>query len=337
LRRSRLNVANFANAGRGFGNGSFPAFVFLDMRIIVLGAAAGGGFPQWNCGCPNCARARRGDPAALPRTQCSLAVSADGEGWLLLNAAPDLREQIAATPALQPREGGRGSPVKAVVVSGGDVDAVAGLLHLRESQTLALYAARRVLTLIAANPIFRVLNPASVARREIMLGRREPLTDFAGRPLGLAIEAFAVPGKVALYAEEEGEEGLGTAEGDTVGLAVSDEAGASFHFVPACAAFSDALLDRLRGARLVFFDGTLWTDDEMIRLGLGTKTGRRMGHLSVSGGDGTLAGLAQLGIARKVFVHVNNSNPMILEDSPERAILARAGWEVAHDGMEIAL
>ncbi len=220
---------------------------------------------------------------------------------------------------------------------GGDVDALAGLLHLRESEPLALYASRRVLTLIAANPIFRVLAPGFVARREIMLERKEALVDFTGRPLGLAIEAFAVPGKVALYAEEEGETGLGTAEGDTIGLAVSDEARACFHFVPACAALSEALLARLRGARLVFFDGTLWTDEEMIRLGLGTKTGRRMGHLSVSGEDGTLAGLAPLGIARKVFLHVNNTNPMILEDSPERASLGRAGWEVAYDGMEITL
>jgi pyrroloquinoline quinone biosynthesis protein B len=312
------------------------------MRIVVLGAAAGGGFPQWNCACPNCARARRGDRAARPRSQCSVAVSADGEGWLLLNATPDLREQIAATPALQPCvtgsvEGARASPIRAIAVSNGDVDAITGLLHLRESQPLAIYASRRVLTLIAANPVFRVLDPAFVKRREIMLGRKEPLSDSAGRPLGLAIEAFAVPGKVALYAEEEGEENLGTAEGDTVGFAVSDEAGACFHFVPACAALSEALLARLHGSRLVFFDGTLWTDEEMIRLGLGTKTGRRMGHLSVSGADGTLAGLAPLGIARKVFVHVNNSNPMILEDSPERASVVRAGWEVAHDGMEIAL
>ncbi|HUC18701.1 MAG TPA: pyrroloquinoline quinone biosynthesis protein PqqB [Acetobacteraceae bacterium] len=312
------------------------------MRIVVLGSAAGGGFPQWNCACPNCARARNNDRAARSRTQTSLAVSADGEGWLLLNAAPDLREQIAATPSLQPRAAdpgvsARASPIRAVALSGGDVDAVAGLLHLRESQPLALYASRRVLTLLAANPMFRVLTPASVSHREILLGRTEPLSDFASRPLGLTVEAFTVPGKVALYAEEEGEERFGTTEGDTVGFAVSDDAGACFHFVPTCAAFSEELLARLRGSQLVFFDGTLWTDDEMIRFGLGTKTGRRMGHLSVSGTGGTLAGLAALGIARKVFVHVNNSNPMILEDSPERAIAARAGWEVAHDGMEIAL
>jgi pyrroloquinoline quinone biosynthesis protein B len=262
--------------------------------------------------------------------------------WLLLNAAPDLREQISATPLLQPlapdSQGSlRASPIRAVALSGGDVDAIAGLLHLRESQPLAVYASRRVLTLLAANSIFRVLNPACVSYREILLDRAEPLSDFADRPLGLTIEAFAVPGKVPLYAEEEGEVKLGTTEGDTVGFTVSDEAGASFHFVPACAALSEALHARLRDSQLVFFDGTLWTDDEMIRLGLGTKTGRRMGHLSVSGDDGTLAGLAPLRIARKVFVHVNNSNPMILEDSPERAIVTRKGWEVAYDGMEIAL
>ena len=307
------------------------------MRIIVLGAAAGGGFPQWNCACGNCARARRGDTAARPATQCSLAVSSNGEDWVLLNAAPDLREQIAATPALHPRAGGRGSPITAIALAGGDVDAIAGLLHLRESQKLALYGSRRVLTLIAANPIFRVLDPAFVVRREIMLGRTETLGDFAGRPLGLTIEAFAVPGKVALYAEEAGEADLGTAEGDTVGLAVSDERGACFHFVPTCARLSDELVARLRGARLVFFDGTLWTDEEMIRLGLGAKTGRRMGHISVSGAEGSLAGLAPLDIARKIFVHINNTNPMILADSPERARLSRAGWEVGYDGMEVSL
>jgi pyrroloquinoline quinone biosynthesis protein B len=308
------------------------------MRIVVLGGAAGGGFPQWNCACPNCVRARSADVAAKPRTQCSLAVSANGQDWLLLNASPDLREQIAAHRVLHPRHDGRDSPIKATLLTGGDVDAVAGLLHLRESQALSLYASARVLALIEANPIFRVLDPAFVARREIAIGRRESITDFSGRPLGLTVEAFPVPGKIALYAEDTCAAGFGSAPGDAIGLAVTDAAnGAGFHFVPACAALSADLLARLRDSRLLFFDGTLWTDDEMIRLGLGTKTGRRMGHLSVSGTDGSVAGLAPLGIARKVFVHVNNSNPILLDDSPERASLARAGWEVAHDGMEIAL
>jgi len=308
------------------------------MRIVVLGGAAGGGFPQWNCACPNCVRARQGDAAARPRSQCSIAVSADGRSWVLLNASPDLREQIAANPVLHPRQGGRDSPIKAVLLAGAEIDAVGGLLHLRESQPLSLYASARVLGLIEANPIFRALDAKFVARRELPFGPLVPVADFAGQPLGLTIEAFAVPGKAALYAEEAGAADYGSAVGDALGLFVTEAAkGAGFYFVPACAALSPALLARLSGARLLFFDGTLWTDDEMIRLGLGAKTGRRMGHLSVSGHDGTIAGLAGLSIARKVFVHVNNTNPMVLDDSPERQTVARAGWEVAEDGMELAL
>lgn len=308
------------------------------MHIVVLGCAAGGGFPQWNCGCTNCRRARSGDPAAKPRTQCSLAVSADGESWLLLNASPDLREQLSAHPFLHPRNGARGSPIRAAFLASAEVDAIAGLLHLRESQPLSIYASTRVLTLLAANPIFRALDPAFVARREIPSGRPTPATDFSNHPLGLVLEAFPVPGKTALYVEDPQAAGFGSAEGDTLGVAVSDAAsGACFHFVPGCAALTADVAARLSGSALVFFDGTLWTDDEMIRLGLGTKTGARMGHMSVSGEGGTLAGLAPLGIARKVFVHVNNSNPILLDDSPERANIRQAGWEVAHDGMEIAL
>ena len=307
------------------------------MHIVVLGCAAGGGFPQWNCGCTNCRRARSGDPAAKPRTQCSLAVSANGEDWLLLNASPDLREQLAAHPFLHPR-GARGSPIKATFLASAEVDAVAGLLHLRESQPLSVYASTRVLALLAANPIFRVLDPAFVARCEIPLGRPTEATDFSHHPFGLILEAFPVPGKTALYAEDSEATDFGTAEGDTLGVAVRDAAnGTGFHFVPGCAALTADITTRLQGSALVFFDGTLWTDDEMIRLGLGTKTGARMGHLSVAGKGGSLAGLAPLGIARKVFVHVNNSNPMLLDDSPERACVREAGWEVAHDGMEIAL
>ncbi len=308
------------------------------MHIIVLGGAAGGGFPQWNCSCANCLRARNGDPAARPRTQCSLAVSADGRNWLLLNASPDLREQIAANPALHPNGSGRDSPIRAVLLTNAEIDAVAGLLHLRESQPLSLHASGRSLALIEANPMFRALDPAFVARREIVLGEARAVTDFAGQPLGLTVEAFAVPGKVALYAETGERPEYGSAPGDTLGLAVSETAnGARFHFVPGCAALSPELLTRLRDSPLVFFDGTLWTDDEMIRLGLGTKTGRRMGHLAVWGEDGTVAGLAALGIRRKIFVHVNNTNPILMADSPERQRLAEAGWEVAEDRMEIAL
>lgn len=308
------------------------------MHIIVLGGAAGGGFPQWNCSCPNCVRARRGDPAAPARTQCSLAVSADRHNWLLLNASPDLRQQIAASPALHPNGSGRDSPLRAVLLTSAEIDAIAGLLNLRESQPLSLHASERTLALIAANPIFKALDPAFVVRREIVLGKSLEVTDFNGRSLGLTVEPFAVPGKVALYAESDHESDFVSASGDTIGLAISETGnGARFHFVPGCAALSPELLSRLAGSPLVFFDGTVWTDDEMIRLGLGTKTGSRMGHLAISGETGTLAGLSRLDIRRKIFVHVNNTNPILIANSPERKNIAEAGWEVAVDGMEIAL
>jgi len=307
------------------------------MRIVVLGAAAGGGFPQWNCNCANCRRARTGDPAAIPRTQSSVAVSADGERWLLLNASPDLRQQIARTPALHPREGLRDSPIKAVLPTNADVDHIGGLINLREGQPFALYGGERVLGAIAANPVFGVLNPEVVPRRPIRLGETFPVADAEGARLGLQAEVFPVPGKVALYLEDvTAGADFGTREGDTVGVRLIDEAnGAEAFYLPNCAAVDAALAERILGARLVFFDGTLYRDDEMIRAGLGHKTGARMGHMNISGPEGSLAVFAELDVARKVYVHINNSNPILLADSPERREVEAAGWEVAHDGMEV--
>jgi pyrroloquinoline quinone biosynthesis protein B len=309
------------------------------LRVLVLGSAAGGGFPQWNCHCANCRRARAGDPAARARTQSSLAVTADGERWFLLNASPDLRQQVAAHPPLEPRSGPRHSPLAGAVLTNGDVDHVAGLLSLRESQPLAVYGTERVLALLAANSIFRVLNPDLVARRPLPLEKPVELAGMDGAPSGLEVLAYEVPGKVALYAEDQGAgPGLGTRPGDTIGLEVADRTtGARFHYLPGCASMPAGLAARLKGASLVFFDGTLWRDDEMITTGLGSKTGGRMGHMSVMGGAGTIAAFETLGVARKVFIHINNSNPMILDDSPERAAAEAAGWQVAWDGMEIAL
>src|SRR5919106_1658917 len=251
------------------------------MRIIVLGSAAGGGFPQWNSVCAVGARAWRHDPAARWRTQCSLAVSADDARWVLLNASPDLRQQILATPALHPKAAPRHSPIAAVVLTNGDID------HVDE--------------------------PLEVA--------------------GLEITAFAVPGKVALYMER-GEPVIGGESEDTVGLEI--RAGdARFFFVPGCARMTEGLAARLEGAPLVFFDGTLWSDDEMVQSGTGAKTGARMGHMSVSGPHGSLAALSGLDVGRRIYIHINNTNPMLLDDSPERAAAVRAGWEVAHDGMEV--
>jgi pyrroloquinoline quinone biosynthesis protein B len=225
------------------------------------------------------------------------------------------------------------------VLTNGDVDALAGLLTLRESWPLALYATPRVLEVIAGNSIFNVLNPEHVTRRAISLGAPVALATKDGRPLGLTIEAFSVPGKVALYLEDGAiEQRLAERSENTVGLMVSAPAtGRRFFYIPACAALDGELAARIANAPLLFFDGTLWHDDEMIAAGLGAKTGRRMGHLSVSGPEGSMAALAPLGIGRKVFIHINNTNPILRPDSPERRTVEAAGWEVARDGLEIAL
>jgi pyrroloquinoline quinone biosynthesis protein B len=307
------------------------------LRVIVLGAAAGGGFPQWNSAGPGCLRARAGDPAARPRTQAGLAVSADGERWLLINASPDLRQQIAATPALHPRPAPlRNSPIAAVALTGAEVDTVMGLLHLRERHPFRLYGSGPSLAVLAENPIFRALDPALVPREALPLDQPLAPRDAAGAPLGLTLTAYAVPGKAPLFAEQDGADpGLAEA-GETLGLALS-AGGGTLHVIPGCAMMTPALADRLRGAEAVLFDGTLWTDDEMIALGAGPKTGRRMGHMPISGPGGTLEAFAGLGVRRRILIHLNNTNPALLEDSPERAHLARQGWEVAEDGMEFSL
>lgn len=292
------------------------------MRMIVLGAAAGGGLPQWNCGCMNCRLARSGAiPAA---SQSSLAVSGDGRTWAILNASPDLRAQAAVSPALHPT-GARASPLRAVLLTNGDIDHVAGLLTLRERQPFVLRATAEILGALADNPVFGVLDESLVPRRPVRLG--EPFDLLPG----VEAELFAVPGKVPLYLE--GEVVATDVEGEqTVGVRL----GRTF-YVPGCAAMTPALAARLEGAAAVFFDGTLWEDDEMIRAGVGTKTGRRMGHMPVSGPDGSMAAFAELDVKRKIYVHLNNTNPLWRPDSAERAAAAAAGWEVGHDGMEVTL
>jgi len=308
------------------------------MQILVLGSAAGGGFPQWNSNAAACRRARRGDAAAKPRTQASVAVSADGERWFLLNATPDMRAQLDANPALWPRDGLRSSPIAGVVVTGGDVDAVAGLLTLRERHPFTLFATREVHRVLAENSIFRVLAPDCVERQTLHLETPTPLVGPEGAAAKLQVTAFAVPGKVALWLEEPGREPCISEDGRTIGLEIAEPAsGGRFYFIPGCAAMTPALAQRLTGAPLVFFDGTLWRDDEMIRLGAGAKTGHRMGHMSMSGQEGAIAAFAHLNVARKVFLHINNTNPALLEDSPEHAAALAAGWTIAHDGMEVRL
>jgi pyrroloquinoline quinone biosynthesis protein B len=307
------------------------------LRIVVLGAAAGGGVPQWNCGCPVC-RAARSDPR-IKRTQASVAVSADAKHWFLINASPDLRQQLTATPQLHPEAGSlRHSPVAGVILTNSEIDAVAGLLSMREGSPFTIYAHRRVLAILKANSIFNVLSETNVPRQPIAIDEAfEPnLPD--GSPSGLEMLPFAVAGKGAWYLEGRAHPAGNDGAGDTLGLRIADKAsGNFFYFLAACAAVTDDLKRRISGAPLVFFDGTVWHDDELIAAGLGNKTGQAMGHISMSGDDGAIAALAGLGIGRKIFLHINNSNPALLHDSAERKALEHAGWQIPADGMEIVL
>ncbi|WP_147113783.1 pyrroloquinoline quinone biosynthesis protein PqqB [Tateyamaria sp. syn59] len=295
------------------------------MRLIVLGAAAGGGLPQWNCGCRNCVDARAG---VIPRmTQSSVAVSVDGAAWVVLNASPDIRAQVDACAAMHPPEL-RGSPIASVVLTNGDIDHIAGLLTLREKTGFDVYATSAGLDILRSNSVFGVLDPALVAQHQIAL-------DVPFEPVpGLTITPFAVPGKVALFLEgdtlnleEVGEQ--------TVGLLL-DNGTSRAAYVPGCAAIPDWLLDRLGGVDLLLFDGTVWNNDDMQRTGTGEKTGARMGHVPLNGELGSLERLSGVE-GRKVFIHINNTNPILQPHSAERAEVTAQGWDIAFDGMEIAL
>ena len=279
-----------------------------------MGAAAGGGFPQWNSNAEACRRARAGDPEAARRTQASLAVSGDGERWFLINASPDLREQIQARAILHPRRGLRSSPIEGVILTGADVDAIAGLLHMRERQVFTLYGSERVLGVLKANPIFNVLSDECVRRETVPLGHPFELRHVDGSGSGLSVELFDVPGKVALYLETgSSPQELAGKAGDTVGVEIAS-GGKRLVYIPGCAQMTDALKRRLAGASTVLFDGTLWQDDEMVRAGAGPKTGARMGHMSIDGPDGTIAAFRDLAVARHILIHINNTNPILLAD-----------------------
>jgi len=308
------------------------------LRVVVLGAAAGGGVPQWNCGCPVCRMARTIEPE-LQSTQASIAVSADGDHWFLVNASPDLRQQLIATPQLHPAAGQlRHSPIAGVILTNGEIDAVAGLLSMREGWPFTIYAHQRVLSILATNSIFNVLNEKTVKRQPIEMDRAfEPaLPD--GSPSGIEIVAFGVPGKGAWYLEGKAHPAGTDGVGDTLGLRIGDKAsGKHFYFLAACANVTDDLKARLKGASAIFFDGTVWRDDELIVAGLGNKTGQGMGHIAMSGNKGAIESLDGLDIDRKMFLHLNNSNPVWLRDSAERKVVEHAGWQIPADGTGFTL
>lgn len=298
----------------------------LTIQIHILGAAAGGGLPQWNCGCENCNLARNGAIPSL--TQSSIAVSADGENWSILNASPDIRQQLSDSAALAPRSL-RHTPINSVLLTNADLDHIAGLLCLREGQPFSLLATSGVHDILKENPIFSVLREGVVSRKIIDLEQEFELCP------GLKAKLFAVPGKVPLFLER-GEVNTELLGEQTVGVMLSANGKRAF-YIPGCATLPIDLLRRIDGAEALFFDGTLWDDDEMIRAGLGQKTGRRMGHIPISGSEGSLQALAALDIGQRFYIHINNSNPILRPDTPERATVEAAGWTIGIDGMQITV
>ena len=310
------------------------------MLIRVLGAAAGGGFPQWNCGCPNCRGVRAGDIRATARTQESVAISADGERWFLLNASPEIRQQLESFSALHPKAP-RHWPVDAIVLTNGDLDHTLGLLSLRESHPLVVYATERVRRgFTEGNVLYRTLErfPGQVTWRTLQPGREVALAGVDGQGSGLLIEAVAVPGKLPIHLER-GLDAAGAGDArDNIGLKIRDAAtGRRLAYFPAAGGLTAEVRKALADADCVFFDGTFWSSDELPALGLGTKRAEDMAHLPVGGEAGSLAGLRGLSAARRIYIHINNTNPLLRDDSMERKEAEAAGWEIAWDGMEVSL
>ncbi len=297
------------------------------MRVRVLGSAAGGAFPQWNCACEACRSVRAGSPRFVRRTQDSLAVTGSDGASVLVNASPDVLAQIAAMSALEPREG-RASPIRGVVLTNGDLDHCLGLLALRESTPLALFATRAVYDgLWKENVFFRTLErfDGHVRFTPLEFGRETSVLP------GVSMRAFPLVGKVPKHLEGR----KPPSPEDNVGLVIRDET-TGVHVVYAAAAASvEGLAPMLEGARALLFDGTFWSSDELVRLGLGTARAEDMAHLPIGGEAGSLALVPQREGLRRIFTHINNTNPILDAQSSERAAVERAGWEVATDGLEV--
>ena len=293
------------------------------MLLRVLGSAAGGGSPQWNCGCPVCAAVRSG--AGLARTQSSVAISAEGQRWFLINVSPDVRTQIEAFPGLHPHDD-RTTPLDAVLLTDAELDHTLGLMLLREARALRVYTTAAVhQTLCNGSGLLRTLERyCTVEWREVVPGADMPLAD------GLSCRAFDVP------TTKRTRFGPSVDHGRVVGYRLTDErSGETLVYLPGVQALTPAVRAQIQGCRCLLIDGTCWRDDELVRLGLAGKTSREMGHLPIDGPDGSLAQLPSLAVRRTIFVHMNNTNPILLEDAPERRVVADNGMEVAMDGLEV--
>lgn len=309
------------------------------MRIEILGSAAGGGFPQWNCNCRNCHAQRAGTFSGKARTQTQIAVSNSSDSWFLLNASPDLRLQIEATAVLHPRSGRRDSPIAGVLITSADIDQIVGLLSLRELQPFRVYCTaslRRILQ--EDNSVFGMLNrvPDQVCWTEISSSETFPLLTITGVESGLACSVFSLGCRYPMYVSHSQAAKL-NAEEALLGAALESDTGGRLAYMPAVPAINESLLERLESSDVVLFDGTFWSDDELIQVQGSGATAREMGHVPVSGPDGSLKKLAGLRRPRKIFVHVNNTNPMLNEAGPECRTVREAGWEIAEDGWSIRL
>jgi pyrroloquinoline quinone biosynthesis protein B len=302
----------------------------------VLGSAAGGGFPQWNCNCPNCRGARDGSLPCRSRTQSSIAISIDRERWFLLNASPDLRGQIAEFSALWPRNGVRHTPIQAVVLTDAELDHTLGLVLLREGRYVRVYSTDWVRTALTEwNPLLRTLSAyCTVDWRRVDLGRPFVLNGPMDEDSGICCEAFSTSTRKPVAFAPEAH----PSPESSVGFRLTDaRTGGALVYLPAVLEFNAAIREQVRAAACVFIDGTCWDDDELARLGCGGKSARAMGHLPIGGADGSLHQLADLDVARAIYIHINNTNPILIEDSPERQAVEERGIEVAYDGMEVEI
>jgi pyrroloquinoline quinone biosynthesis protein B len=312
------------------------------MQVKILGSAAGGGFPQWNCVCPNCSSLRAGLFQGKSRTQTQLAISSDSKHWFLLGASPDLRAQIEFTPELRPRAADhetRHSPISGAVFLNADVDHVLGLLLLRELQPLNAYASlsvRRVLT--EDNSMFVMLQRVAdqLKWNEIELDEAFPLFNPTGEDSGLRCRALSLGRHFPAYVSRRRQTELTRREA-SLGLIVESPSGRRLAYMPAVPQIDDALLKEAESADVLLFDGTFWSDDELIRVQGSGQTSWDMGHVPVSSAEGSLAKLAHLRRPRKIYVHINNTNPMLDEASAEYRQVREAGWEIAEDGWQFDL
>jgi pyrroloquinoline quinone biosynthesis protein B len=309
------------------------------MLIEILGSAAGGGFPQWNCACSNCLSVRNGTFPGKPRSQLQVAVWGEGESCFLLNASPDLRAQIEANPRLHPRRAPRHSPISGVVLTGADLDQVLGLLLLRELQPLQIYAAASIRRILREdNSMFGMLHraPKQAHWQGVIPGEIFELGSVSGQGSGVCCEVFSLGTRYPTYVTPERVASL-TAEEASLGLILESVSGSKLAYLPAVGAVDDALLGRLEAVDVLLFDGTFWSERELIAIHGSGQTARQMGHIPVSSEEGSLRKLAVLRKPRKIFVHINNTNPMLDESGPEYRAVREAGWEVAEDGWQFQL